>query len=1327
MTDETGRIKIEIDASDATKAKKELDNLTDSVEGLDKSTQENTKTFVQAQREFAALEQASRETKKAVGEVEKSLKEATQELKSLNSTTEQTAKTAQRSWQEVFAAQNKLSKNYHDARVASEKQAEAEIEAAIAMEKNKAEAEKKKVALQKLLGVIDKTEKALSVLDTQELELTKHFKEGRIGVEAYNNALDKINAKRNALTTIKKEAKATTQEVNKLSQAVKSLAGIATTAFAGYGVISFGKAVIETSLQWQKAETIMRNATGSAGRAARELDHVKEISSKLNLELMSTTTSYSRLLAAAKNTPQIANEMHHIFESISEAATSLQLNPNEFDNVLTIYERMISKGKVQVSDLNQLANYIPGIFDKAAKALGTNQKQMAEWISKGLVPASELLPRLSDVLHSDFSESAKEASQGLQGQLNSLTNAWTELKKEAGNAGFIDTFTEALKGLTEVLKDPTVKEGLNDLIKGLGEIVKFSAWSAPKVSSAGSFLLEATTPLKKISFDNPDISNNIAAIHDKVGLYEKAVNDAKNRLARLSSKSYQPGAVEGILQFFTSTTVDEEIADAQKSLTKFEGLLQKYLSMRDALEVKLSTSNSNSFTDPLVEGFKKAQADLKDVQQKIAEQIRTGNGQVDIALQEQEDSYQNTFNQANKLIQDKYDELTGQQEEASNQLVALQEKYAKEAESLTEAQKLGILGQINSLKETLNTLNTEVAKYQPYVSVTTRPAFVPDQKGKKGKTDAQKKADKDESYVKSLEKQAATLELTAAEIRRYELAEKNLTGTELKRAEAALALLDANEKKLQQMLNANATVQLQIELMRSLGDETGAATLEMQSRMAEMRKEFEKAGNTEGLSLLPKVEEANKAKIAFDSLKQSIDKVYENQNRKEQSIQALVQTGQITQYEGQKRITALQKETAEIIKKSLPDLEKMAQIPGVMGEQARNYLADLNNQLIILQTTTSELENAFRNGLQDGIQSSIDGLVKGTMNLQDALLNFVNTIASSVLNTVIQEIASEATGSLMNGLKGLGGIFGIEAEETAPQATAIVSASEQGALAMQTSIERGSIIAAQNMANAINGNIANTAVVNPMATAEKTSEAVKEAGEVAGQSIGQSMLTAGTNTASGLAASFATGGNLLHTGLMSVFQTAVAMFSALFASQQASDTGAAILKGAIAGLTGGAGGGGGGGAQKKAAGGIVLGAGTGTSDSIPAWLSNGEFVTKASVVKQPGMLPILKMINEYGRSGLNAYAHSVGAVKHSTGGLAGVPAPNLSSFNMPSMLTGDLPENNNSTTLKNSINLIAIEDPNKVADKIANHGPTRDAIETYIIENNQTIKQILQS
>lgn len=52
-----------------------------------------------------------------------------------------------------------------------------------------------------------------------------------------------------------------------------------------------------------------------------------------------------------------------------------------------------------------------------------------------------------------------------------------------------------------------------------------------------------------------------------------------------------------------------------------------------------------------------------------------------------------------------------------------------------------------------------------------------------------------------------------------------------------------------------------------------------------------------------------------------------------------------------------------------------------------------------------------------------------------------------------------------------------------------------------------------------------------------------------------------------------------------------------------------------------------GGVVQAATGGYISGPGTGTSDSIPAMLSDGEFVVRASVVRQPGVLEALTQLN----------------------------------------------------------------------------------------------------
>ncbi|MBN0371899.1 tail length tape measure protein, partial [Pseudomonas aeruginosa] len=123
-------------------------------------------------------------------------------------------------------------------------------------------------------------------------------------------------------------------------------------------------------------------------------------------------------------------------------------------------------------------------------ALGTNTKQLSEWLEKGMIPAAEFLPRFGAALQEAYGPASQKAATGLQAELNRLQNAFTDLKIQAGESGFIDTFTQAVRDLRDVLKDPAVVEGLNLLIKGLGTAIGYAAKGAAGVVNVTKFVAE---------------------------------------------------------------------------------------------------------------------------------------------------------------------------------------------------------------------------------------------------------------------------------------------------------------------------------------------------------------------------------------------------------------------------------------------------------------------------------------------------------------------------------------------------------------------------------------------------------------------------------------------------------------------------------------------------------------------------------------------------------------------------------------------------------------------------------------------------------------------
>lgn len=572
----------------------------------------------------------------------------------------------------------------------------------------------------------------------------------------------------------------------------------------------------------------------------------------------------------------------------------------------------------------------------------------------------------------------------------------------------------------------------------------------------------------------------------------------------------------------------------------------------------------------------------------------------------------------------------------------------------------------------------------------------------KAKSTADSLAKSNLSYVQGLEKQAAALNLGKVATLEYELAQKQLSGALLERAKASIEAFRA----AQQLANAKVNSGMQVELLRLTGQDYQADLLELESKFKETTEQLKKEGNTAGLEIAEQLLNTGKAKAQIDAIKKEIEKAFNKQSVAEQGIQAQVTARQISQYEGQKRLTELHKQTAAVVEQYLPELEKAAQMPGAMGEQSASYLAEVNNQLLVLKTTTNELENAFRTGLQDGLQSSVEGMIKGTMDLRDAVINLADSILTDVGNLAAQKVSEIATDKMMQ-------LFNFSSDQSTPQATAISNASEQGAQAMKLGIEQGSQLAAQNLATAMQSN-AGTATAIPSVNTQASDgvtqgvnsglqEAVQGGDKTASTSIADSMLQAGSQVGSMLSSSLLSGGNFLQQGLMSVFQSLMSMLGGGAGGAGGLASSAASL------ITG---------AMGFSSGGRVQGAGTGTSDSIPAWLSNDEFVTQSKVVRQPGMLAFLHDLNRRGWGAV----HDLTRVRHSTGGLAGIPAPSvpspISSMVQPITNTGS------ATTVENAVNLHVYDDPNRIIG-----AATSDAgMEQYYLKverNPQRLKSIL--
>ncbi|WP_322981156.1 tape measure protein [Pseudomonas sp. C11] len=467
-----------------------------------------------------------------------------------------------------------------------------------------------------------------------------------------------------------------------------------------------------------------------------------------------------------------------------------------------------------------------------------------------------------------------------------------------------------------------------------------------------------------------------------------------------------------------------------------------------------------------------------------------------------------------------------------------------------------------------------------------------------------KRAKEAQKYVEQLERQAATLGLNAAEVRRYELAEKELTSAMLDRAQAALALIDANEAQRQADANARANAGLEAEFLRASGRETDAALLEIRTKFAAQRIELEKVGNEAGLAWLDKLIPVAEAKVRVDEVSREMQRILNDAQRQEQSVNVQQDAGLITELQARERILEIHQQTAAQLEKMQPVLTELAQRPGEIGEAASGLLSQVNDYILRAQEGANTLKQTLEDGLTNGLTQALNGLADGTMTLRDAVTALGQAVLDALTKMAAQEVANSLTSSVMGLFGGAGG----------------AGAAGGGTSWLSTLMGLGGMFF----------------------------------GGPAGAAAGAG---SGSFLSSVMASRFADGGH-------------------------------------------------------------VRGPGTATSDSIPAWLSDYEYVVRASVVQQPGALAHLDALNTYGMAALDG-----ARVRHNTGGLAGYPAPAMPS---PGLGTSRLaePAKGGSTTIKNGVNLYAIQRPEDIA-AMAWSDAGKQHFAVYLQQEGAQVRQLL--
>ena len=251
-------------------------------------------------------------------------------------------------------------------------------------------------------------------------------------------------------------------------------------AYGGlYGVINLLRQTVD-AMQLLEAATARLNVAneGNFDQTADDLEYLRFQADRLGINLGTLSTEFSKFSIATQGTNLAGQRTRDIFQSVAEAARVARISNEQLSGIFTALTQIVSKGAVQMEELRQqLGDRLPGALQIMADGLGLTTAELIKMMEQGQITSDALLP-FADELTRRFGPGLVEALGSTSAELGRLQNAAFNALVAFGEAGFIESFTDLVRDLIELLKSPefaTFSERMSAAFSTLNNLAGFAA------------------------------------------------------------------------------------------------------------------------------------------------------------------------------------------------------------------------------------------------------------------------------------------------------------------------------------------------------------------------------------------------------------------------------------------------------------------------------------------------------------------------------------------------------------------------------------------------------------------------------------------------------------------------------------------------------------------------------------------------------------------------------------------------------------------------------------------------------------------------------------
>ena len=1056
--------------------------------------------------------------------------------------------------------------------------------------------------------------------------------------------------------------------------ATSAKAATATIA-AGFGLAQIAQA----SDAWTSYQNRLRLVTASQQDLAGASQDVYRIAQNTSQSLDSTAAVYQRFTQNAERLNITQKEAASLTDTVSKAIAISGGSAMSAEAALVQFGQALASGVLRGEEFNSVSEQAPALLMAIADGLGVNIGQLRAMANEGQLTADVLVDALGNAAASideQFSTRVKTIAQaGIE-----MDNAFTRLVGTfSSGQGAGVALAESLSGLASVLdslaENADVLGVALDIALSLAAgkaIVALTGLAAETLKTIIVQKAQTAATLQLAQAEATETAANLAATRQRYAAFAShtAVTAATQANTAAQAKL---GAAQ-----LAASAASNVLGRAFTGVIGVAGRLVGFLGgpVGIAISLALAATAFIDFGDDAENGMDKAATATESASVRVRNATRNMIQGLKIG-----DSSTASYDQLSQGI----DALKTQLSEAEaiqNRVQALTDNDIPDVPGLDLPTLDAANEKVRSLSAALQQLERERGG------------------------DRFKGVREGQEYLDSLQKQnerlqnLSTTEQAVAYLRKNQIADTSALGQSILQQASANERLDASNQastETQRAAEAADKARLQTSEQLQRSQQGYVAQLERQATTAGMNAEQVRAYELaeKGLTgaLLSRAQAAQVTLAAAERQKQVDQDLVQLADLRASLLRGEGDAAGASAIEIEKKYGALQKRL-----QAAGNTEGAGLIDKLINiEQAKAQLDQLSQALDGVFSEQSRREQTINTQQQAGLISELGArqqildLNKSTADQVEKLLPKMRALADVTGDPAAIErvkdlearlgslriVANEVTNALKAGFEtGLQGALQGLASGTMglrEAATAFIQdiASSMAGLASQNLAKMAS--------DSLSGLFASgagvaTEGVASAADATASASAITAASTAGATAMGTGITTSGTAAATAMGTSITTAG----TAAASAMATAIATAGAASSTTDALATGAKVVA--------------------AATGGQVLGPGTGTSDSIPAWLSHTEFVTRAAVVTQPGALGFLRDFNARGMSALDDWAR---AVHHSTGGLAGVPAPALP---RPAMGNGRLAEPAKAVgaTVKNAQNFILVDDPSRITEAAYN-------------------------